>query len=64
MLSGEEIKFICQYCGFENVTWVGLIQSGKHEFVEDCYVCRNTNRIIITIDQLGNVHVESRLVNW
>lgn len=64
MLAEDEIKFACQYCGYENSVWVDLTAGSKQDFVEDCAICCNPNRIIITIDNEENIYVEARPVNW
>jgi Cysteine-rich CPXCG len=50
MRTDDELTWVCQYCGVRNYVWVDLTIDGKQDFVEDCRICYQPNRIIITID--------------
>lgn len=61
----KDVRFVCQYCGYENMTYVHLNDEKRQEFLSDCYICHQPNRIKVLIDEKNNISiVEVKMVNW
>lgn len=44
-------KFVCAFCGAENVIEVDVSVGLVQEFIEDCEVCCRPNKLRITFDE-------------
>jgi DNA replicative helicase MCM subunit Mcm2 (Cdc46/Mcm family) len=49
----EEATYICDSCGEEIVVPIDVSEGGFQQYVEDCPVCCNPNRISVEIDESG-----------
>lgn len=65
MLTDAEIKFFCQYCGYENTLSADLTGKERYEFVEVCSICKQPNRIIVSLaPEEGKFNVEAKPLSW
>jgi len=56
----DEASYICGSCGEQIVVPIDPSAGASQEYVEDCPVCCRPNRITVTINRSGEVHVDAR----
>lgn len=51
----QEASYICDSCGEEIVIPIDLTEGEFQQYVEDCPVCCNPNRITVEVNEHGEV---------
>ena len=52
-----EVSVNCPYCGESLELWVDETGGSSQKYVEDCQVCCQPWRVIVSYDETGAVHV-------
>lgn len=57
----DEASYSCGACGEDIVVPIDVTQGERQEYVEDCPVCCNANRIVVEVEDDGSVRAWAAL---
>ena len=55
----ETIEYICPHCGESILLAIDPSGGAEQEYIEDCPVCCNPNRLRITFDRVGGASIDA-----
>ena len=58
----DNSQYICDFCGEEIVVPVDISAGANQDYVEDCPVCCNPNRIVVVVDSDGQVEIRGEAI--